>query len=83
MKRPRKERSRYSCIASVIIKLVWWGIEIGSFLLTFRTGKSKGMKQKDQEFKARTREPVCLPHPHKLHKITGIFEKFDTVLGNG
>jgi hypothetical protein len=29
------------------------------------------------------REPVCLPHPHKLHKIRGIFDKFDTVLGNG
>ena len=83
MRRPRKVRSRYSRIASVIMELVWWGIEIGSFLLTFRTGKAQGIKQQDQEFKARTREPVCLPHPHKLHKITGIFEKFDTVLGNG
>ena len=80
MRRPRKVRSR---IASVIMKLVWWGIEIGSFLLTFRTGKAKGMKQQDQEFKARTREPVCLPHPHKLHKITGIFENYLTVLSNG
>ncbi len=37
-------RSQNSCIASVIMKLVWWGIEIGSFLLTFRTGKAQGLK---------------------------------------
>ena len=53
------------------------------FFLRLELDKAEGIVWHDQEFKARTREPVCLPHPHKLHKIRGIFEKFDTVLGNG
>ena len=50
--------------------------------------KNKRTEKEDEKKESRIkgtvrREPVCLPHPHKLHKITGIFEKFDTVLGNG